>query len=48
MHWVILEMELEYQALGYIHLTINRLNYKTTYNRIYTLQNTVPGTHRIK
>ena len=41
MHWVILGMELEYQALGYIL-------YKTTYSCIYTQQNTVPGTHRIK
>ena len=44
MHWVILGMKLEYQALGYI----NRLNYKITYSWIYTQQNTVPGTPRIK
>ena len=42
MHWVILGMELEYQALGYI----NRLNYKITYGCIYTQQNTVLGTHK--
>ena len=49
MHWVILGMELEHQALGYIYTSdFNRLNYKTTFNHIYTQQNTVPGTHRIK
>ena len=41
MHWVILGMELGYQALGYIH-------YKTTCSYVYTQQNTVPGIHRIK
>ena len=30
MHWVILGMDLEYQALGY-----NRILYKTTYNCKY-------------
>ena len=43
MHWVIPGRELEYQALGYI------LN-KTTSSciHVYTQQNTVPGTYRIK
>ena len=38
MHWVILRMKLEYQALGYRQQTPNRLNYmyKITHSGIYT------------
>ena len=42
LHWVILGMELEYQALG----TRQQMNYKITYICIYTQQNTVPRTHK--
>ena len=41
-------MALEYQALGYVHLTLHRLNYAITYTCIYMEQNTVPAwyTHK--